>query len=177
MTPPADPRTVYALFPDPDSAQRAVDGLRTAGVAERDIVIMSSEPIEEYEFSHRDSATWLHWIAGVGGLIGLATATTLLILMQRAWPIVTSAMPIVAWWPNLIIMFEMTMLGAILATVVTLFVTALMPGRSLPWIYDDEVSDGYLLVGVENAADVTRLAEMLSSTGGRVKRSKTSVAN
>ena len=36
-------------------------------------------------------------------------------------------MPIVAWWPNLIIIFELTMLGAILATVVTLFVTALLP--------------------------------------------------
>ena len=27
-------------------------------------------------------------------------------------------MPIVAWWPNIIIMFELTMLGAILVTVV-----------------------------------------------------------
>ena len=39
----------------------------------------------------------------------------------------TGNMPIVAWWPNLIVMFELTMLGAILATVITLFVSARPP--------------------------------------------------
>ena len=44
-------------------------------------------------------------------------------------------MPIVANCPNLIVIFEMTMLGAILATVLTLFVTAKLP-RPLPVLYD-----------------------------------------
>ena len=162
-------KAVYALYTDPDTVQRAVEGLRGAGVAEDEIVVMSSEPFEEYEFSHRESATWLHWIAGAGGALGLAAATGLLVVTQNAWPIVTSAMPIVAWWPNLIIMFEMTMLGAILATVVTLFMTALVPGRRRPHFYDREVSDGYILVGVETARDDARIGEVLSSTGGRLK--------
>ena len=38
-------------------------------------------------------------------------------------------LPIFAWWPNLIIIFELTMLGAITATVVTLVVSALLPSR------------------------------------------------
>jgi hypothetical protein len=163
-------RTVYALFTDPDTVQRAVDGLRAAGVGEREIVVMSSEPFEEHEFSHRDSATWLHWIAGLGGAVGLAAATLFLIATQNAWPIVTSGMPIVAWWPNLIIMFEMTMLGAILATVVTLFVTALVPGRSAISFYDPEISDGYIAVGVEEAADPEATANLLAALGGRVKQ-------
>jgi hypothetical protein len=161
-------RTVYALFAEPDAVQRAVDGLRAAGVPEREIVVMSSEPIEEYEFSQRDSATWLHWIAGAGGALGLAAATALLVTTQTAWPIVTSNMPIVAWWPNTIIMFELTMLGAILATVITLFFTAIVPGR-LPRLYDTEVSDGYILVGVEDAKDETAIADVLTSAGGRTK--------
>ena len=161
---------VYALFRGPDAAQRAVDGLRAAGVPEQGIVVMSSEPFEEYEFSHRDSGTWLQWFAVAGGAAGLAAATALLVITQNAWPIVTSKMPIVAWWPNLIIMFEMTMLGAILATVGTLFVTALAPGRSRVRFYDPEVSDGYILVGVEDAEDAARTAAVLVSTGGRIKR-------
>ena len=166
----AGTRTVYALFTEPDAVQRAVDGLRAAGHGEREIVVMSSEPFEEHEFSHRDSATWLHRIAGLGGAIGLGTATLFLMATQSAWPIVTSGMPIVAWWPNLIIMFEMTMLGAILATVVTLFMTALIPGRSAVPFYDPEISDGYILVGVEETADVDATASLLAALGGRVKR-------
>lgn len=163
-------RPVYALFSDPRTVQRAVDGLRAAGVGEREIVVMSSEPFEEHEFSHRDSATWLHWIAGLGGATGLAAATAFLVAAQNAWPIVTSGMPIVAWWPNLIIMFEMTMLGAILATVMTLFVTAFWPGRSAVPFYDREVSDGYILVGVADPPDERATADLLAAVGGRVKR-------
>jgi hypothetical protein len=75
-------------------------------------------------------------------------------------------MPIVAWWPNLIVMFEMTMLGAILATVVTLFFTAIFrQGKSA--IYDKRVMDGYILVGVEHAADPPRARDALASAGGQ----------
>jgi hypothetical protein len=164
-----DVRPVYALFKNPDTAQRAVDGLRGAGVSEDEIVVMSSEPFEEYEFSHRDSPTWMHWIAGAGGAIGLAAAAALLVITQNAWPIVTSAMPIVAWWPNLIIMFEMTMLGAIVATVITFVTTALIRRRRRPRFYDPEIADGYILVGVETAKDDSRIAGVLASTGGRLK--------
>ena len=89
-------KAVYALYSDPDTVQRAVDGLRSVGVADRDIVVMSSEPFEQYEFSHRDSATWLHWIAGAGGVVGLLTAYFLTRYTQLAWPLRTSGMPIVS---------------------------------------------------------------------------------
>jgi hypothetical protein len=38
---------VYALYPDGDSAQRAVDALRAAGVSGRAITILCGEPIED----------------------------------------------------------------------------------------------------------------------------------
>ena len=164
-------KALYGLYSDPDTAQRAVDNLRSAGVTEQDIVVMSSEPFEEYEFSHRDSATWLHWIAGVGGVVGLLTGYWLTSLTQLAWPIRTSGMPIVSPWPNLIVIFEMTMLGAILATVVTLLITAKLPSR-LPHLYDPEVTNGYILVGVQQpSADLAlRMTAALESAGqGRVK--------
>ena len=159
---------IYGLYDDPEVAQHAVDGLRAAGVADRDIQVMSSEPFEEYEFSHRDSVTWMHWLAGVGGVGGLTLGYWLTSTTQRAWPLKTSGMPIVANWPNLIVIFELTMLGAIVATVLTLFVTAKLPKR-LPALYDPEVSNGYILVGVQQPA--TDLTDALTSAGeGRVKR-------
>ena len=160
---------VYALYTAPDAVQRAVDGLRGTGIAERNIVVMSAEPFEEYEFGQRDARTSMPWIAALGGAIGLSAATAMLVMLPTSWPIVTSAMPIVSWWPNLIIMFEMTMLGAILATVFTLFVTALASRRARASFYDPDVSNGYILVGVEDG-DASRAADVLAATGGRVKR-------
>ncbi|MCC7032017.1 MAG: DUF3341 domain-containing protein [Acidobacteria bacterium] len=164
-------KAVYALYTDPDAAQRAVNALRTEGVAERDIVVMSSEPFEEYEFSHRDKATWLHWIAGAGGLAGLIVGYLLTATTQQLWPLVTSGMPIVSTWPNIIIVFELTMLGAILATVVALLITASLPGR-LSRLYDPAVTEGYILVGVDGPSEelAPRLDRALASVeGGQVK--------
>src|SRR5262249_22191314 len=128
-------KALYALYTEPDDVQRVVDNLRAAGLTNPEIVVISSEPIEEYEFSHRDRETWLFWIAGGGGALGLAFATWLTRMTELAWPLPTGNMPIVAWWPNLIVMFELTMLGAILATVVTLLITARLPMRE-PALYD-----------------------------------------
>jgi ActD protein len=163
--------SIYGLFADPPGAQLAVDRLRAAGLSERDITIVSSEPIEEYEFSSRDKATWLHWIAGGGGGVGLLAGTWLTVHTEQAWPIVTGGMPIVAWWPNLIVMFELTMLGAILATVITLFVTAKIP-LGEPTLYDPDVSNGRILVGVEDAPiEVEDVERALTGAGPvQVKR-------
>ena len=150
-------KAVYALYENPDAAQRAVNGLRDAGVADADITIISSEPLEQHELGHRDHATWMFWISGAGGAIGLAVATWLARMTETAWPIPTGNMPIVSWWPNLIIMFELTMLGGILAAVITLLVTARLPNWK-PTLYDPEVSDGKILVGVANPAPASRPA-------------------
>jgi ActD protein len=139
---------IYALYSTPDAAQRAVTSLMAAGIDRDSIVVMSGEPYEEQEFARRDSATWLWSIAVLGGIAGLALATWLTRMTELAWPLPTGNMPIVAWWPNLIVMFELTMLGAIVATVFTLFVTAKLP-RRVPRLYDPEVTNGKILVGVE----------------------------
>jgi hypothetical protein len=162
---------IYGLYDDPDVAQRAVDGLRAAGAPDADIVVMSSEPFEEHAFGQRDHATWMPWIALLGGIVGGGLGYGLTSATQRAWPIVTSGMPIVAPWPNLIVIFEMTMLGAIVASVLTLLVTARLPAR-LPRLYDPEVSNGYILVGIARpGVDQTeRLTAALESAGaGRIK--------
>ncbi len=159
---------IYGLYSDPNVAQRAVDNLRSAGVSDRDITVISSEPFEQFEFGHRDAKTAMPWIAAAAGIAGLLASYYLLGLSQMSWPLKTSGMPIVPLWTNLIIMFEMTMLSAIIATVITLLITAGLPSRGGK-MYDPEVSDGYILVGVENPSDASRLESALALDGGRVK--------
>lgn len=164
---------IYALYDDPEVVQRAVDRLRTAGVADADIVVMSSEPFEEFEFAHRDKATWPYRVAGLGGVAGLVLGYWLTSATQRSWPLPTSGMPIVAPWPNLIVIFELTMLGAIVSTVVAMLVSAKLP-RRLPTFYDPEVSNGYILVGVERPEDkADAITRALEAAGPRRVKSAT----
>jgi hypothetical protein len=67
----------------------------------------------------------------------------------------------------------MTMLGAILATVSTLLITAKLPSR-VPPLYDPEVTNGKILVGVQNpaAASLPALEQALMAGGAaELKRS------
>jgi hypothetical protein len=160
---------VYGLYVDPGTAQRAVNNLRSAGVADQDITVISSEPFEHFEFGHRDAKTAMPWIAAAAAVTGLLLTYYLLGLSQHAWPLVTAGMPIVPLWTNLIIIFEMTMLSAIIATVLTLLITAGLPSRGGK-LYDPEVSDGYILVGVENPSDADALERALALDGARIKK-------
>ena len=156
----------YALYRDGESAQRAVNALRAAGVADADIAVISSEPMEDFEFAAINHRTLIWYVASAGGFIGLSTGTWLTRMTELAWPLPTGNMPIVAWWPNLIVMFELTMLGGILATVATLMVTGGLV-RRVPKLYDPEVTNGKILVGVEQPRDAAAVERALKSvTGG-----------
>ena len=161
---------VYALYSTPDAAQRAVDKLHAAGLGDDRITIVSGEPYEDYAFAHRDKATWMWHIAAAGGITGLALATWLTRMTELAWPLPTGNMPIVSWWPNLIIMFELTMLGGILSAVATLLVTAKLPSKRSA-LYDPAVMDGKILVGVVNPRDASSIERALAAPGAEIKRS------
>src|SRR5262245_15006280 len=152
------------LTPDARAAQSAGDSLRAAGVADRDIVLRSSEPLDGGEFDSRETSTWLPWFSTAGGVVGLAVGTWLPLATAQAWPIPTGGIAIVSWWPTLIIMFELTMLGAILATAAGLIVTAGLIGRS-PRIDEPGVANGLILVGVMNPPAATNVRKLLDSGG------------
>ncbi len=156
---------IYGLYDKPDAAQRAYTSLKRAGVASRDITVVSGEPFEAFEFSHRDHSMILFRLAQAGGVIGFVLAGLLVRGTEMAWPIVTGGMPIVAWWPNLVIVFEMTMLGAIATTVISLLITAGLPTFRQS-MYDPAVSDGKILVGVPGSSDAVR--DALTASGATV---------
>ncbi len=143
-------KTLYALYPDPDSAQLAADGLKKAGVEACDIAVLGSEPFDDYEFFRPDSETPMPWLAALGGLIGGVGGFLLASFTQKAYPLPTGGMPIVSMWTDGIITYETTMLGAILATFVTLLVAARLPYWR-GWksrLYNPGISNGMILVGV-----------------------------
>ena len=161
-------KATYALYTDPESAKHAIVALKATGVAQSDIVIMSPEPLEAYEFDPSEQKTSMRWVAVMGGGIGCVFGASLPSLTQLLWPLNTGGMPIVSIWPNLIITFEMTMLGAIVATVISL-VRAAGLGRRLPEFYDPQVSDNKILVGIANPSDAQLPGVEQALRGGELK--------
>ena len=159
--------SIYGLYDDGSAAQAAVDALRACGTPDESITIATPYPMDGFEFFHRDARTWMWWVACAGSALGLTAGAALLWVGETRWPIDVGGLPTFAWWPNLIIMFELTMLGGILATVVSLVVTAGF-GRTTP-PYDAAVSDGLILVGVAPATtdSVPALERTLVAAGAR----------
>src|SRR2546428_12177936 len=122
---------VYGLFSDPHAAQGAFEALRDSaaelGLEARHIISISSEPFDEFEFGARESKTPMPWLAALGGLVGAAGGFGLTALTQEAYPLPTGGMPIVAHWTNAIIIYEMAMLGAVLAILLALLAGARPP--------------------------------------------------
>ena len=167
-------KAIYGLYPDPDSAQRALNMLERAGsdlgFQDRDIAVLSGEPYEEYGFGQRDHKTRMPWLAALGGLIGGLIGYWFVAFAQKSYPMISGGMPLVTKWSDGIITYELTMLGAILATLITLFVTARIPDWKGGKLYDPAISNGKILIGVVNPPEGARdeLQNKLRSAGAEV---------
>lgn len=161
---------LYTLCPSPEAAGQVVASLAAVGVEPNDIVVISSEPFEELEFPHHVAKTHMPWIAALGGLVGGMTGFILAGMSQRAYPLPTGGMPLAPRWTNGIITYELTMLGAILATLVTLLVTARLPNWRKQ-LYDPAISGGLILVGAANPAEGNRIEieRALRKSSGPIK--------
>lgn len=161
---------LYGIFADADSAIEAASALRTSSaelhVKPESIKVISAEPIEEEITAAGEGHTRMPWIAVAGGICGGTAGYSLAAFTQRTYPLPTGGMPIVALWPTGIVIYELTMLGAILATIITLLITARLP-RYSNRIYDPAVSHGKILVGLVNTDQDFRpkLAQKLHDLG------------
>ncbi|MPY87283.1 MAG: DUF3341 domain-containing protein [Luteitalea sp.] len=151
---------IYGICADDDAAASVVEELRALDVDARRIVVQSSEPLEIRDLAVPHGSGAMPWVAALGGLIGAVAGFTLAAGTQQLWPLSTGAMPIVTLRTNLIITYEMTLLGVIVATVLCFLVTARLPRWRMP-LDDPEISEGAVLVGVlsppqDRAHDIER---------------------
>jgi len=144
-------KVLYALYADPETAQSAVDSLQAASsdlkFDPKQIVIVSGEPHEGCDFADCQVTSSPYRWAVFGGAVGAVSGYLLTTLTQKAYPIVTGGMPIAPGWTNGIIVYEMTMLGAIVTTLITLLIGAGLPNFK-GVITDPEIWMGKILVGV-----------------------------
>jgi len=162
---------IYGLYPDPESAQRALNVLERSqnemGFSGRDIAVLSGEPYEDHGFGQRDHKTRMPWLAALGGLVGGLSGFWFVSFAQKSYPMISGGMHLVTLAPDGIITYELTMLGAILTTLITLLVTARIPDWSGRKLYDPAISNGKILIGVTNppAAARDELEKRLRAAG------------
>lgn len=146
---------MMGLYKDADSAAAAVEELQKAGFAAHEYEVLSGAPYPEGAFGEPHSKHRLYFFPIFGACCGFAVGLLITAGTQIAYPMMTGGKPILAIPPMLVIMYEGTMLGAILFTVLGIIFESRLPAR-LPAVYDTRISEGYL--GVVVSAPEERLA-------------------
>ncbi len=150
-----DRQELLGLYEEPEQAADAVARVRAAGFDETDIEILSATPYPEGAFGEGHTKHRLFAFPFAGAACGLAVAIAWHIGVQLAMPIVTGGKPVVAVPAIIQVLYEGTMLGAVLFTVLGVIFESRLPDGV--GVYDDRVSDG--LIGVSVLARERRLPD------------------
>jgi hypothetical protein len=164
-------RSVLGLFQTEDPAADALDALAAAGFSQGEYEILSGTPYPEGTFGEAEPVHKLYRWPLVGAVCGLSVALLLTVGTQLAYPVVTGGKPILSIPPMVIIMYEGTMLGAIIFTVVGIIFESRLP-RMFMGAYDTRITEGYIGVAVTGSPEkMAQAEEVLTGAGAEeVKR-------
>lgn len=161
----AELRDVLGLFRDLDSAVAGVDQLTEIGLGRADYEVLSNAPYPEGAFGHDHATTRLGMWPIVGAAAGFSVGLLVTGGTQIAYPMVTGGKPIFSIPPMIIIMYEGTMLAAVIFTVLGTLFESRLP-RFNRTVYDTRITDGYLGVLVHAPADrVDQVTQALRTAG------------
>ncbi len=158
---------MLALFKEAEAAASATDGLKLAGYSEEKFEIMTDSPYPEGAFGERITKHRLFVFPLVGGIVGLSASLAMTWATQAAYPLITGGKPILSLPPMFIVMYESTLLGAILFSVLGIFFESRLPNLKAG-IYDPRITEGYIGVKVDCAPDKTNVMEQLFRKSGAV---------
>ncbi|MBI4498518.1 MAG: DUF3341 domain-containing protein [Chloroflexi bacterium] len=136
-------RTLLGLYRDVQGAVDGADALREAGFSNREYDVLTDTPYPEETFGEHVAPHKLFVFPLIGAFCGFAVAILLTVGTQISYPLVTGGKPIIAVPAMMIIMYEGTMLGAIIFTVMGLIFESRLPRFNLG-IYDPRITEGYI---------------------------------
>jgi hypothetical protein len=155
------------LFRDADEVVGAVSNLRAAGFRGTDVKVLTDTPYPEGAFGEETERHRLYVFPFVGAACGFSVGLLLTIGTQIAYPIVTGGKPIQSIPPMIHIIYEGSMLGAILFTIMGILFESRLPNfGATP--YDRRISEGYLGVLVTKTDGRSDVAERVFREAGAV---------
>jgi hypothetical protein len=102
-------------FRDKEAVAAAIHSLRSAGVDDSDLDLFSEEPVE-FPRGVLDRPSRMSLVSVSGAILNGAGVTAFVWWAQHNYALNTGGMPIFSFWGTGVITYEMTMLGAVLAT-------------------------------------------------------------
>lgn len=160
-------RSVLGLFTEDqvDEAGDAMEALASAGYTTNEYEVLTGTPYPEGTFGEAEPKHKLFRWPLTGAACGFIVGLLLTAGSQLAFPLVTGGKPILSIPPMAIIMYEGTMLGAILFTIIGIILESRLP-RIFMGAYDKRISDGYIGVTVTTEEDrIPRAEEVLKQAG------------
>lgn len=136
-------RSMLGLFREPEAVATAIETLRRAGFSDRDFDVLTGSPYPEGAFGEHTPGHKLFVFPLIGAMCGFAVGLLLTAGTQLSWPLVTGGKPILSIPPMMIVMYEGTMLGAIIFTVLGVIFESRLPRLGLG-VYDPRITEGYI---------------------------------
>ncbi|HET9992607.1 MAG TPA: quinol:electron acceptor oxidoreductase subunit ActD [Kofleriaceae bacterium] len=121
---------MIAVFADPDAASRALAALGEEGVTRARVASPAPFPVVE-QTGHPGPWRILGWVTLVAAFTGLGCAIALEVITSKSMDQIVGGKPVVSWTAFGIVMFEMTMLFAGIATFFTLVVLTAVARRGV----------------------------------------------
>lgn len=156
---------LLGLFHEATPTADTLEQLAALGVEESKITVMSDVPYRPEILGRRPTYERLFLTALIGALGGLVTGLFLTVGTPILTPVHVGGQPVIPIPPTLIIVFELTMLGTMLATFAGLIAESRFPafGRS---VYDHRITEGHIGILVQVDDQLADRAEAVLRTNG-----------
>ena len=158
--------SILGLFQQPEPAADAMDGLKEAGFELGTFDVLTGTPYPEGAFGEHVPQHRLFRFPAFGAIIGFTLSVFLTSVTQLAYPLVTGGKPILSIFAMLIIMYEMTMLAGVIATVVGIIFESRLPNLK-PGVYDTRITEGWIgvVITFDDDSKVAEAESVLNKAG------------
>ena len=161
-------KSVLGLFKEPDNAANAMDGLHAAGFEHGTFDVLTGTPYPEGAFGEHVPQHRLFRFPAFGAIIGFTAAIVFTAATQLAYPVISGGKPVFALFAMLVIVYELTMLSAVIATVIGIIFESRLPNLR-PGAYDTRITEGWIGVVVNCSADRAQTAEAALKSAGALE--------
>ena len=166
----ADKVTMLAVFPDLDPTADALDQLRNLGISDEDMNVISGVPVTEAMLGRPTAWTNVPRLAMGGAIAGFLVAFFLTFGTPLLYKIQVGRQYFVPVPPTVVLLFEITMLGMLLATFLGVFLDSFFPNYR-PMEYVKEISDGkYAIFYVCPEDKKDKIAKAMTALGAEEVR-------
>ena len=158
---------LLAVFADLEPAANAIEQLRTLGVHDECMNVISGVPVTEAMLGRPHQWTNVPRIAMGGAILGFCGGFFLAFITPYIYPypIQVSTQAYIPGPPSVVVLFELTMLGMLLSTFLGVFLDSFFPNYR-PMKYVPEISDGKIAVLIECPhADEKKITDALNKMG------------